>query len=142
MNEIALKEFPFSIELRIRYSETDSQGLLFNANYLNLVDVAITEFFRFKSVDYKTIIETYRIDFHVIETKIKYFKPIYFDDLIQIYVRPIINKYKINWLFYFIKEGILLTQVELDYIIMSLVNQKPSQLPVEIQEKLEAYSTN
>lgn len=42
------KAASFQYRLRVRYSEVDSQGIVFNANYLNYLDVAITEYFRSK----------------------------------------------------------------------------------------------
>ena len=37
---------PFSHRLRVRYGECDAQGIVFNANYLAYVDVALTELWR------------------------------------------------------------------------------------------------
>jgi hypothetical protein len=36
----------FRHRLRVRYGEIDSQAVLFNARYLDYVDIAITEYFR------------------------------------------------------------------------------------------------
>ena len=37
---------PFSHRLRVRFNECDPQGVVFYANYLMYVDVAMTEFWR------------------------------------------------------------------------------------------------
>ena len=37
---------PFIYRLRVRYSECDLQGVLFNANYLAYIDHTITELWR------------------------------------------------------------------------------------------------
>ena len=39
-------QFRFFHPFRVRYSEIDGQGVLFNAHYLTYYDTAITEFFR------------------------------------------------------------------------------------------------
>lgn len=38
--------FRFRYPFKVRYHECDMQGIVFNANYMTYVDVAITEYFR------------------------------------------------------------------------------------------------
>ncbi|HSC71381.1 MAG TPA: acyl-CoA thioesterase, partial [Candidatus Methylomirabilis sp.] len=38
--------FRFSFPIRVRYSEIDVQGIVYNSRYLEYVDVALTEYFR------------------------------------------------------------------------------------------------
>ena len=38
--------FSFIYSLRVRYSEVDPQGIVFNAHYLTYFDCAITEYYR------------------------------------------------------------------------------------------------
>ena len=43
---MARKDFSFVHTLRVRWSEVDMQGIVFNGNYLNYFDVAFTEYWR------------------------------------------------------------------------------------------------
>ena len=47
----------FTHSLRVRYAEVDSQGIVFNANYLNYLDVAITEYFRAQGIAYSDFLK-------------------------------------------------------------------------------------
>ena len=39
-------QFSFYYTFRIRYSEVDAQGIVFNAHYLTFFDTAMTEYLR------------------------------------------------------------------------------------------------
>jgi acyl-CoA thioester hydrolase len=80
-------DFRHFCPLRVRYGETDAQGVVFNANYLLYYDVAITEYLRALGWDYKAHIGT-GIDFHTVRTVVEYKAPIRFDDEIEVGVRP------------------------------------------------------
>ena len=40
------KSFKFSHQLRVRWSEVDAQGVVFNPHYLTFADIAVTEYYR------------------------------------------------------------------------------------------------
>ncbi|NJM50545.1 MAG: hypothetical protein HC843_06370 [Sphingomonadales bacterium] len=39
-------DFAFHHQFRVRWAETDAQGIVFNARYLDYADIAITEYWR------------------------------------------------------------------------------------------------
>lgn len=70
---------------RIRYHECDAQGVLFNAHYLALFDMAITELWRDMLGGYETM--TARgVDIVVGEAHVRYLRPARFDDLVDVAV--------------------------------------------------------
>ena len=86
-NIVAKSDFEFLLPLRVRYAEIDAQGVVFNAHYLTYFDTAITEFFRFKNVDYKNFVASGETDFHLVKALVNYEAPIHFDDEIEVGVR-------------------------------------------------------
>src|ERR1700761_2088408 len=52
------ERMPFRHELRIRYGECDAQGIVFNANFLAYVDVALTEIWRATMGSYDALLAT------------------------------------------------------------------------------------
>ena len=46
--------FNFYYSFRVRYSEVDAQGIVFNAHYLTYFDTAMTEYLRHIKYDYVT----------------------------------------------------------------------------------------
>ncbi len=77
---------PFRHRLRVRYSECDAQGVVFNANYVAYFDVAMTELWRETGRTYQEILES-GTDMVVAEVRVRYLAPARFDDLIEIFIR-------------------------------------------------------
>ena len=73
----------FTHRLRVRYSECDQQGVVFNGHYLFFYDVAVTELWRERIQDYAEMVEG-GSDVVVAEARIRYVKGARFDDLLDI----------------------------------------------------------
>ena len=71
--------------MRSRYSETDQMGYVYNGHYLDYFEVARTEMIRSIGISYRTL-EEQGIMFPVIESHIRYKKPLLYDDLMHIQV--------------------------------------------------------
>jgi acyl-CoA thioester hydrolase len=84
---MARDDYQFSYRLRVRYSEIDAQGIVFNAHYLTYFDTAITEYFRWLPYDYKGETQRSGHDFHTVKTRVEYAQPIEFDEEIDVCVR-------------------------------------------------------
>lgn len=74
---------PFVHTLRVRYSECDPQGVLFNANYLAYVDHTITELWRAAYGGYQTMLDR-GIDIVVAEANLRFLGAARFDELITV----------------------------------------------------------
>lgn len=73
------EQFWFFHAFRVRYSEIDGQGVVFNAHYLTYFDTTITEYFRALGYDQYADAQTTGIDFHVVKSLIEYKAPVRFD---------------------------------------------------------------
>ncbi len=73
------ENFWFFHPFRVRYSEIDGQGVVFNAHYLTYFDTAITEYFRALGFDQYADAKASGIDFHVVKSLIEYKAPVRFD---------------------------------------------------------------
>ena len=99
-------QFKFFHDLRVRYAEVDSQGIVFNAHYLTYFDTAITEYIRNINYDYKTLVSRRGLDFHLIKSTVEYLKPIGFDEIIEIGVTTHkIGKSSLTWVLAIFKRG-------------------------------------
>lgn len=74
----------FHHRIRVRYSECDLQGVVFNANYLTYLDEAVTELLR-RSVEgaYQGMVAE-GADMVVAEANIRYLAPARFDDVVDV----------------------------------------------------------
>ncbi|MBU0683096.1 MAG: thioesterase family protein [Candidatus Omnitrophota bacterium] len=76
-----------SIELRVRYKETDQMGVVYYSNYLVWFEIARTEFFRANGIVYKNIEDDQNIYLPVVESYCRYKAPLRYDDLVTVVVR-------------------------------------------------------
>ena len=79
-------DFKFNHKLRVRFAETDLQGIVFNGNYLTYYDVAWTEYFRAMGMTWSGIVET-GADTVLARTTIEFKSPAHFDDVLEVYTR-------------------------------------------------------
>jgi acyl-CoA thioester hydrolase len=80
-------DYPFAFPFRVRYSEIDAQGIVFNAHYLTYFDTTITEYMRWLPYDYVGEVKRTGLDFHTVKTLVEYKAPIYFDEEIETAIR-------------------------------------------------------
>lgn len=76
--------FGFFHPFRVRYSEIDLQGVVFNAHYLTYFDTAITEYFRALGVDIIAEAKASGVDFHTVRSVVEYKAPIRLDQEIEV----------------------------------------------------------
>jgi acyl-CoA thioester hydrolase len=76
--------FGFFHPFRVRYSEIDLQGVVFNAHYLTYFDTAITEYFRTLGVDIIAEAKATGVDFHTVRSLVEYKAPILLDQEIEV----------------------------------------------------------
>lgn len=125
----------FQTGLRVRYAETDAQGIAFNANYLTWCDVAVTEYFRSCGVPYGEFVKSTGFDFHAVHAEIDFKQPARFDDEISISVTGRTRGARISWLIE-IRRDVLLCSVSLQYAVIDTKSGKPSRLPDHLQKQL------
>ena len=81
------KDFAFHYPFRVRWSETDAQGVVFNARYLDYADIAITEYWR--AVGIRLVNREDPLEFHVKKATVTWFAPIKPDEMIEVMARTL-----------------------------------------------------
>jgi acyl-CoA thioester hydrolase len=76
----------FNHTLRVRYSECDPQGVVFNANYVAYFDVIITELWREALGRYQDLVDS-GTDMVVAEVNVRFLGPAGFDDEVEFAAR-------------------------------------------------------
>ncbi len=125
-----------SVDVRVRYQETDKFGIVYYANYYVWFEMARTEFFRSMGFPY-TELEKKGVYIVIVNSSCQYKQPAYYDD--QITIRSRISSVK-NTSFTFEYEvargkDLLAT----GKTIQVLVNKdiKPIKIPEDIREFME-----
>ncbi|PQO38323.1 acyl-CoA thioesterase [Blastopirellula marina] len=77
-----------TIEVRVRYQETDAQGRVHHANYITYFELARTEMLRAGGFNYKRM-EEEGLLLVVRDVQCRYHLPAEFDDLLQVTVKTV-----------------------------------------------------
>lgn len=101
-----------TIQIRVRYSETDAMGLLHHSNYLAYLEVGRTELFRIQGGSYRRM-EELGLFFVVATISVRFKKPAGYDELLDLTTRitrqtpaRIEHHYELK------RDGVLLTEAD------------------------------
>jgi len=84
---MARADFAFFHRFRVRWSEVDPQGVVFNARYLDYADIAITEYYR--ETRFRELHPDEPLEFHVKRAIVTWAKPIKADEMIEVMARTV-----------------------------------------------------
>ena len=131
--------FSNNTKVRVRYSETDQMGYSYYGNYAQYFEIGRVETLRQLGVSYKSL-ENRGIMLPVVELNIKYIRPAYYDDLLEI--RTVLKKIptaKIEFDYQIFNEkGELLTTGYTSLVFISADTMKPIPAPQDIIDKLKS----
>tara|TARA_E500000178_G_scaffold34369_1_gene31086 strand:+ start:228 stop:656 length:429 start_codon:yes stop_codon:yes gene_type:complete len=135
-------DFHYTHTFRVRYSEVDAQGIVFNAHYLTYFDCAITEYYRELNYNYALEVKRHNKDFHVIKTIIEYKKTISFDQLVDACIKT--SKIGFSSITFDIalfehKKKILLALGTIIQVYTDQTTMKSSQLPKMFIKKIKKF---
>ena len=79
-------DFKFHHDIRVRFADTDLQGIVFNGNYLTYYDVAWTEYFRAVGFQWKDLLAL-GVDTVLARTTMEFKSPARFDEILEVHTR-------------------------------------------------------
>ena len=79
-------DFRFHHDIRVRFADTDLQGIVFNGNYLTYYDVAWTEYFRAVGFTWSDLLAL-GVDTVLARTTMEFKSPAKFDEVLEVHTR-------------------------------------------------------
>ena len=73
-----------TVEVRVRYSETDQMGVVYHGNYFPYFEIGRVEWLRNKGISYKTMEEN-GIALPIVSMNVNYKKPARYDELLTVH---------------------------------------------------------
>jgi acyl-CoA thioester hydrolase len=129
----------FTHRLRVRYSECDRQGVVFNANYITYFDVALTELWRATIGPYDAMVGA-GTDMVVAEARARYLAPAHFDDLLDIAVAPTrLGTTAMTTQIEVRRAQTLLVEGEMRHVFVDAASGTKRPIPDEVRRGLEPY---
>ena len=130
----------FSHGFRVRYSECDPQGIVFNANYVAYFDHGFTELWREAFGSY-AVMEERGVDMVVAELNVEFHAPARFDELVtlSIGIERLGNTAMTSRLSLHRDED-LLVEGRMRHVVVDAESWKKAEIPGWLRQGLEPYS--
>ena len=133
--------FRFFYPFRVRYSEIDGQGVVFNAHYLTYFDTAITEYFRWLGYDYPGEAQRSGADFHTVKALVEFRQPLRFDQEAEVGARVArIGTSSMTFLFVILPKGedVALATGEIVWVNTDQQARKAVPVPAALRDLIGA----
>ncbi len=138
---MARADFAHSHRLRVRYSEVDPQGVVFNARYLDYADIAVTEYWR--EIGRAGLWTAPIIECHVARATVDFKKPVTADEEIDVMARTFrFGNSSMTTLVEIHGAGEgddLRASIEIVAVHVDLTDHRPRPLPDAVRAALSAF---
>jgi acyl-CoA thioester hydrolase len=134
--------FRFAWPIRVRYSEIDGQGIVFNSRYLEYVDVTLTEYLRAIGLQYEEMVERHGFDPSLVKATLEFKRAARFDEelLVHACVKAIgRTSFTMHFDITHAANGELVTGVQIVYVNFDKSTQSSRPVPPEIRSRIEAF---
>lgn len=130
---------PFTHRLRVRYSDCDPQGVLFNANYLTYFDIAITELWR-EAIGSYSAMTAEGVDMVVAEASVTYRAPVAFDEEVDLTVEVVrLGTTALTTRLGVRRDGEVAAEGQMRHVFVSVGDGRKTEIPAAVREALAAY---
>jgi acyl-CoA thioester hydrolase len=139
--------FTFSTKVRVRFADTDAQGIAHNSAYVVWFEVARVEYLRTYAGGYQSLRDE-GIEALVLESNIRYLVPAKFDDVLHVHTRcRDIRGARFRYEYEIEREsdGTLLAEGWTAHACVDAATFRPTRIPawlVEAMERAESSSTS
>tara|TARA_B100001121_G_scaffold306260_1_gene325415 strand:+ start:183 stop:587 length:405 start_codon:yes stop_codon:yes gene_type:complete len=129
-----------NVNIRVRYAETDQMGYCYYGNYAMYYEVARVETLRAIGFNYKSLEED-GVLLPVIDFSIKYLKPAFYDDQLEIICKiPIIPNVRIKFEYEtFNEKKEMINFGNTTLVFLNKISKKPVNCPKPLLDKLNQY---
>ena len=129
----------FTYLLRVRYAEFDAQRVVFNAKYVEYIDIAITEYFRSVWGDYSNLLNK-GLDTQVVNVNVSWKASATFDMVVAMKIElKKIGTTSFSYTVDFVNHETqqLLAMGEITYVMVSATEHQKTAIPPEVRKQIE-----
>ena len=132
-------DFPFAHRQRVRFGETDLQGVVYYANYLLFAEIGRIAYLRELGIVYDRDMLARGVDFTIGEARVRYQAPLHFDDEYDIKVRVGEIRHS-SWTFEYAidrADGLHCADVSTIQVTVDRTTSRATRIPAELKQTLE-----
>ena len=130
--------FSFATDIRVRFAETDAQGIAHNSNYFVWFEVARVEHLERYAGGYQRIRDL-GVEALVLETHVRYLQPARFDDRLRIHARCVeIKGARFRYEYAIARDDVLIADGWTAHATVDAVTFRPTRVPGWLVDELSA----
>ena len=131
-----MHEFSFATEIRVRFAETDAQGIVHNSNYFIWFEVARVAHLERYAGGYNRLREL-GIEAVVLETHVRYLEPARFDDVLQVHARCLdVRGARFRYEYAIERDGTVLADGWTAHATVDATTMRPTRVPEWLQDAI------
>jgi acyl-CoA thioester hydrolase len=135
-----LEGFNFAADIRVRFAETDAQGIAHNSNYFVWFEVARVEHLERYAGGYQRLRDL-GVEALVLETHIRYLQPAKFDDRLRVHARCVeIQGARFRYEYAIVRADELIADGWTAHATVDSVTFRPTRVPSWLREELSTSS--
>lgn len=129
----------FRHRLRVRYSECDPQGVVFNARYLDYHDVAMTELHREALGPYQDLVEA-GVEMVVAEATLRFLGPAGFDDQLDLLLWVTrLGETSVTTSLAVRKGSEVIVETAVRYVFVNAATRRKTPIPAAVRKGLSRF---
>jgi acyl-CoA thioester hydrolase len=128
--------FSFSTHVKVRFAETDAQGIAHNSNYLVWFEVARVEYLELHAGGYQRLREL-GIEALVLESHVRYLQPAHFDDRLTVHARCVeVKGARFRYEYAIERNGTVIADGWTAHATVDGTNLRPTRVPTWLIEAI------
>jgi acyl-CoA thioester hydrolase len=129
-------EFSFATEVRVRFAETDAQGIAHNSNYFVWFEVARVEYLERYAGGYQKLRDL-GLEAVVLETHVRYLEPAKFDDRLLVHARCVdVKGARFRYEYEIERDGVVIADGWTAHATVDAGTFRPTRVPAWLQEAI------
>ncbi len=141
---MAREDFRYKSEIRVRFGETDLQGVVYNAEYLVYFDTAQADYFRHLNLPLADM-RGGGHDIVIVDINVRFRAPAYFDEMLEVFTRiskighsSMEMEYEVNEK----ESGRAVATSKVAYVIVDPETGRPVRAPARMRAAVREFEKN
>ena len=133
--------YSFTTEIRVRFAETDAQGIVHNANYAVWFEVARVGYLEQYAGGYQRLRDL-GVEALVLETHVRYLRPAVFDDRLLVHARCLdLSGARFRYEYAVEREGVVIADGWTAHATVDARTLRPTRVPSWLAEAIVSAET-
>jgi acyl-CoA thioester hydrolase len=128
--------FSFSTDVRVRFAETDAQGIAHNSNYLVWFEIARVDYLERFAGGYQRLRDV-GIEALVLESHVRYLQPAKFDDRLLVHARCVdVKGARFRYEYAIERAGLVIADGWTAHATVEAVSLRPTRVPAWLADDI------